>query len=187
MTDARYTVQPQTLVLGFGNPLWSDDGAGIAAVTLLEMQELPPGVRVEAAGTPGYGLAAWLQEASQPDPSLPSGQSPSLPSAPSLQRLILIDAAHMEQTPGTWLRFTPEQVRLIANGAIVSLHQADLSNGLALAQALDILPEEVLFYGIEPERLQEGLELSPTVRASLPQMVDEILVELWNGREKNEQ
>jgi hydrogenase maturation protease len=179
LTDARPIGQPQTLVLGFGNPLWSDDGAGIAAVTLLARQVLPPGVRVEAAGLPGYGLAAWLQEASQPDPSLPSGQR--------LQRLILIDAARMEQAPGTWRRFTPDQVRLIANGAVVSLHQADLSNGLALAQALDILPEEVLFYGIEPERLQEGLELSPTVRATLPQMVDDILVELWNGREKNEQ
>ena len=179
MTDARRTGQPQTLVLGFGNPLWSDDGAGIAAVTLLAQRQLPPRVRVEAAGTPGYGLAAWLQEATQPDPALRSGRS--------LQRLILIDAAHMEQTPGTWRRFTAEQVKLIANGEIVSLHQADLSSGLALAQALDILPEEVLFFGIEPERLQEGLELSSSVRASLPQMVDEILVELWNGREKNEQ
>jgi len=58
---------------------------------------------------------------------------------------------------------------------------------LALAQALDILPEEVLFYGIEPESLQAGLELSPSVRVALPQMVEDILVELWNGREKNEQ
>ena len=178
MTDARQAGQPQTLVLGFGNPLWSDDGAGIAAATLLAQRELPPQVRVEAAGTPGYGLAACLQEASQPGPALRTG--------PGLQRLILIDAARMEQAPGTWRRFTAEEVKLIASETIVSLHQADLSYGLALAQALDILPEEVLFYGIEPECLQEGLELSPSVRASLPQMVDEILIELWNGREKNE-
>ena len=179
MTDALHAGWSQTLVLGFGNPLWSDDGAGIAAVSLLAQRELPPMVRAEAAGLPGFGLAAWLQDASQPDPSLRSGRG--------LQRVILIDAAHMDQPPGTWRRFGPEEVKLISSGAIVSLHQADLSSGLVLAQALDILPEEVLFYGIEPESLHEGLELSPSVRVALPQMVEDILVELWNGREKNEQ
>ena len=75
-----------TLVLGFGNPLWGDDGAGIEAVNMLAENEIPDGVRVEPAGLPGFGLAAWLGEAC----------------LSSLQRLVLVDAAHMGQAPGVW-------------------------------------------------------------------------------------
>ena len=169
MTDLPGAGGPQTLVLGFGNTLWSDDGAGIEAVNLLAQRPLHPQVRVEAAGLPGFGLAAQLQEATQEE----------------LQRLILVDAAHMGQPPGTWRRFSPQQAALIASDGIVSLHQADLSSGLALAQALDILPQEVLFYGIEPACLDAGLELSPAVREALPQMVEEILIDLmeWQREE----
>jgi hydrogenase maturation protease len=160
-----------TLVLGFGNPLWGDDGAGIEAVNMLAENEIPDGVRVEPAGLPGFGLAAWLGEAS----------------LSSLQRLVLVDAAHMGQAPGVWRRFTPEEVHLIARGGIVSLHEADLSSGLALSQALGLLPEDVLFYAVEPGSLEDGLGLSPEVQDALPEMVAEILLELLNGRGKHDE
>lgn len=159
-----------TLVLGFGNPLWGDDGAGIEAVNLLAEKEIPDGVRIEPAGLPGFGLAAWLQDTR----------------LSSLQRLVLVDAARMGQAPGVWRRFTPEEVRLISRGGIVSLHEADLSSGLALSQALGLLPEDVLFYAVEPGSLEDGPGLSPEVQDSLPEMVQEIFLELHNGRGKHD-
>ena len=159
-----------TLVLGFGNPLWGDDGAGIEAVRLLAEKEIPDGVCIEPAGLPGYGLAAWLEDASRS----------------SLQRLVIVDAARMGQAPGVWRRFTPGEVRLIARGEIVSLHEADLSSGLALSQALGLLPEEVLFYAVEPGSLEDGPGLSPAVQDALPGMVEDIFLELQNGRGKHE-
>jgi hydrogenase maturation protease len=92
-----------TLVLGFGNPLWGDDGAGIEAVNMLAEKEIPDGVCIEPAGMPGFGLAAWLGDAR----------------LSSLQRLVLVDAARMGQAPGVWRRFTPEEVHLIAREGIV--------------------------------------------------------------------
>jgi hydrogenase maturation protease len=159
-----------TLVLGFGNPLWGDDGAGIEAVNMLADREIPDGVCVEPAGLPGFGLAAWLEDAR----------------LSSLQRLVLVDAAHMGQAPGVWRRFTPEEVRLIARGGIVSLHEADLSSGLALSQALGLLPEEVLFYAVEPGSLEDGPGLSAEVQDALPEIVQEIFLELQNGRGKHD-
>lgn len=163
--------KPVALVLGFGNLLWGDDGAGIVAVEMLAEKELPADVRVEAAGLPGFGLAAWLQDEQ----------------FASLQRLIIVDAAHMGLSPGAWRRFTPGEVRLIARGEIQSLHQADLSSGLELAQALGLLPEEVVFYAVQPESLEEGAGLSASVQAALPKMIEQITLELWNCRGEHEQ
>jgi hydrogenase maturation protease len=92
----------------------------------------------------------------------------------------------MGQAPGVWRRFTPEEVRLIARGGIVSLHEADLSGGLALSQALGLLPEEVLFYAVEPGSLEDGPGLSPHVQDALPEMVERIFLELLNGRGKHD-
>ncbi len=171
MSDLISREPPFTLVLGFGNPLWGDDGAGIAAVEMLAEKDLPAQVRVEAAGLPGFGLAAWLQDARLASP----------------QRLILVDAAHMGLAPGSWRRFSPREVKLITRGEILSLHQADLSSGLALAQALGLLPEEVVLYAVEPENLEGGAGLSAAVQKALPEMIEQITLEIWNGRGKHEQ
>ncbi len=170
MSELSPTEPITTLVLGFGNPLWGDDGAGIEAVNMLAEKQIPDGVRIEPAGLPGFGLAAWLEDTR----------------LSSLRRLVLVDAARMGLEPGVWRRFTPEEVRLIARGGIVSLHEADLSSGLALSQALGLLPEEVLFYAVEPGSLEDGPELSPEVRDALPEMVEELLLELQNGRGKHD-
>jgi hydrogenase maturation protease len=157
---------PSALVLGLGNSLCGDDGLGLEAVRMLAERELPPQVKVEEAGMPGFALAVWLES--------------------SPKRLILVDAACMGQAPGTWRRFNSAEVRLIANNQILSLHEADLASGLALAEALKVLPEEVLFYAVEPECLSEGLGISPSVRDSLPDLVENIFDDLWNGGEQNE-
>jgi hydrogenase maturation protease len=153
-------VQNGTLVLGIGNPVMGDDGIGPRAVELLADRDLPPGVRVEEAGVPGWGLPNWL-----------AGWS----------RVILIDAVHMGEQPGTWRRFSPEQVRLIASGQAVSLHEPGLANGLELAQALDLLPEEIVIYGVEPAGNLPGQGLSPAVHSAFPGLVDTICAEIWNG------
>lgn len=156
----------RTLVLGLGNKLWGDDGLGIEAAQMLMEMNLPSGVCVEVAGEPGYALAAWLEC----DP----------------QRLILIDAARMGLAPGSWRRFGAEEVELIARGQVVSLHQASLAGGLAVAEALGVLPEEVCFYAVEPASLEAGEELSPAVKAALPDVIESIYLEIYNHGEKNE-
>lgn len=134
-----------------------DDGAGIRAIELLAGRVLPSNVKLELAGTPGWGLPAWLE---------------------GWDSVIIVDAANMDQTPGTWRRFDAEEVSLLTEGDILSLHQSDLAGGLALAEALDLLPHKVVFYGIEPDCADPGQDLSLAVSKSLPNMVDNILDEL---------
>lgn len=149
--------QPGTLILGIGNPLLGDDGLGVRTAEILAGYDLPPHVSIMEAGTPGWGLATWLE---------------------GWSRAIIIDAVHMGGAPGSWRRFRPQEVRLLAQEEAISLHEPGLANGLELAQALDIFPEEILIYGVEPECCEPGQELSPAVTLALPGLVDAILSDL---------
>jgi hydrogenase maturation protease len=146
-----------TLVLGFGNPLHGDDGLGAYVVELLLQRKLPPQVEVMDAGTPGFGLASELE---------------------GWKRVILVDAVRMGQDAGSWRRFSPGEVRLLAEESFLSLHQPGLANGLALAQALDILPNEIIFYGIEPTETDLFKGVSPAVMNAVVEVVDNIMDEL---------
>jgi hydrogenase maturation protease len=155
------------LVMGFGNPLHGDDGLGAYTVELLLQNNLPSNVEVKDVGTPGFGLVSELE---------------------GRRRVILVDAVHMGQIAGSWRRFNPEEVRLLAGEHFLSLHQAGLANGLALAQALDILPDEIIIYGIEPTETDLLNGISPAVKQAVAEVVDNILKELKNygGRHEPE-
>jgi hydrogenase maturation protease len=84
----------------------------------------------------------------------------------------------MGQAPGNWRRFRPEEVQLELENDALSLHQPDLACGLALAQALELLPENLVLYGVEPAIVDPGDALSPQVRHSLPDVVASILNDL---------
>jgi hydrogenase maturation protease len=153
-TDAMTGQVQPTLILGIGNLLMGDDGAGIHVARLLTDAKLPKHVTVQEAGTPGWGLVDWIKD---------------------WQSVVLVDSAHMGQKPGEWRRFDADEVRLIASQGALSLHESGLADGLALAQALDLLPERITFYGIEPESTAQGMRLSPSVRSSLSGLVGSIL------------
>lgn len=151
---------PRTLVLGVGNLLLGDDGVGIHVAEQLARRNLPAKVSVVDAGTPGWGLPAWFE-----------GQ----------QKVIIVDAVRMGEAPGTWKRFTPETVRLFASGEVLSLHEPGLANGLALAEALGALPEEIVIYGVEPAQCEIAQGLSLAIQQALDPLVEEIVTEIWNG------
>jgi hydrogenase maturation protease len=146
-----------TLVLGIGNPLMGDDGVGSQVIKLLADSSLPPNAKIEDAGLPGWGLPAWFE---------------------GWSNVILVDAVQMGQAPGSWRRFRPQEVQLELESDALSLHQPDLACGLALAQALDLLPENLILYGVEPDAVDPGEALSPAVCHNLPDVVASILNEL---------
>lgn len=150
--------QPHTLILGVGNTLYGDDGLGVRIAERLAQERLPAGVVVEEAGLNGVDLVIKME---------------------GWQRVILIDAVQMGTQPGTWRRFKPEEVRLIAEGQRFSLHQSGVASALELAEALGKLPAEVILYGVEPEVLEVKEGLSPAVQAAIPELTQNILNELW--------
>jgi hydrogenase maturation protease len=162
-------VKTHTLILGIGNPLMADDGAGVQVIELLRQESLPAGVRVQDGGTAGVGL---------------------VPEMEGHERLILVDCATMgdqndqdsRRLPvpaGEWRRFTLEETRLLAQeGSALSLHNANLQDALRLAEALGVLPPETIIYGIQPETVEWDQPMSVSVSAALPAVAQAILNEL---------
>ena len=155
--------QADTLVLGVGNSLCGDDGAGPGLVEILAGRSLPPEVRLQDAGLPGWGLPSWLE---------------------GWSRVFLVDALDMGLEAGCWRRFRPEQVKLWLQDESLSLHQPDLACGLALAETLHLLPKTLVFYGVQPAQTDPGMPLSPQVSACLSGLADQIINDL--GKTKHD-
>jgi hydrogenase maturation protease len=124
------------LVLGIGNVLMGDEGAGVHAVSYLARRALPPGVELLDGGTGGFHLLAHLQRAG---------------------RVILIDATRDGQPEGivrvTRPRFASEFPRAL------SAHDIGLRDLIESAQLAGGLPPiHLVTISIEKfQRLHTGL------------------------------
>jgi hydrogenase maturation protease len=149
----------KTLVLGLGNPFRGDDGVGTAVIAALKGKDQPPNVVVLDGGTPGLETVLIWQ---------------------GYQRVIIVDAADMGMLPGTWKRFLPEEAVLpVGEGAMRgTLHAAGLAEALALAEALEILPPELIFYGVQPEYTGWSTGLTEPVEAAVPALSAAISAEI---------
>lgn len=133
-------------IIGIGNPLMGDDGAGVAAIERLRQHHLPEGVELIDAGTGGLALL-YLME--------------------GVDKVIFLDAVEMGQAPGTVRRFPAEELATAGEGGSgLSLHATGLLEVLALARQMGPNPEVVLM-GIQPESVAWGLGLSQTVSRAL--------------------
>jgi hydrogenase maturation protease len=142
---------PRTLVLGLGNPLMGDDGLGVAALECLrEEWALSEDVDLVDGGTWGMNLLPLIETA---------------------ERVILIDAIRSGVAPGTLTIL--ERCDLPRYFSLkLSPHQIDLREVLALAELRGALPDQLVAIGIEPQRIEMEVELSPVVRAGLRKVVD---------------
>jgi hydrogenase maturation protease len=147
----------ETLVIGVGNPLRGDDGVGARVAEVLAEQELPGDVEVVDGGIQGLGIVSLME---------------------GRRRVILVDATDLGRAPGSIVRFTLEEVRLLGEAEHLSIHDAGLRDALLLAKALGTLPEEVIIFGVQPAKTEWAYGLSPEVEAELPALVEAILMEV---------
>ena len=138
------------LVLGIGNVLLGDEGAGVHAVRRLERESWPPHVTLLDGGTGGFHLLSLFQE---------------------YERIVLVDATMDGQPPGTVRvirpRFASDYPKTL------SAHDIGLKDLVESAALLGHTPEVVLIV-VSVRTLPKGLhaELSPEVAAALPRVAD---------------
>lgn len=94
------------------------------------------------------------------------------------QRVVVVDAADVGQEPGQFVRFTPDQARLLQTAERFSFHHAGLAETLALAAALGYTLPDMVIFGVRPAEVGWGEGLSSQVEAALPALTDAILREL---------
>jgi hydrogenase maturation protease len=145
-----------TVILGVGNLLLTDDGVGIHAIQKLQADySLPAGVQVVDGGTCGLDLLQFLE---------------------GVDHLIIIDAAKLGKAPGSIVRLEGDQVPAYL-ALKTSPHEIGLPELLFTARLTDIYPERVVIFGVQPESIETHLGLTPAVAARLEELVELAAVE----------
>jgi hydrogenase maturation protease len=136
----------KTAVLGLGNLLLGDEGVGVHVVRALQQKSLPDGVEIADIGTAILDALPLLEEC---------------------DRVIVIDAVKAGEKPGTL--YCMLLSAMSEKECIASLHGVDLHRVMRLSRRSS--PPDILVIGIEPERIDWSLELSPSVSAALPMLL----------------
>jgi len=146
----------ETIVLGLGNLVHADDGAGVHAIHALQKDErVPPGVTLIDGGTQGLALLGLISCA---------------------QRVLVIDAIDAGEPAGTLLRFEGKALRGLPGKS--SIHQLGFADMMIALELLGESPGEVLVIGVQPGSTEWGAELTPVVEKALQGLVDCVIAEL---------
>lgn len=140
------------LVLGVGNLLLTDDGAGVHAVQELsaEQEWNPAEVDFLDGATFTQDIFFVFQE---------------------YERVLVLDCVKGGREPGTIYRFTEDNLRENYEQRL-SLHDIDLLDSLRMAELLGNKPQ-ILVLGIEPLTISDwSMELSEPVKANYPKFLE---------------
>ena len=141
------------LIIGLGNPLMGDDGAGIQVVNELRESDLPEYVDVIDGGTPGVGLI-----------DLMSGYS----------RVIVVDAVRGEDgisSDEILIRYVFKYDENPLSLDNCSLHEMELTSVLRLMKTLGIPIPEITIVGIPAVNIAPGIGLSEECRRYLQEAI----------------
>ena len=136
------------LLLALGNPLMSDDGAGQELLSRLSAHSSDWGERVEFldGGTQGLALLGALE---------------------GRQAVVFLDAVRFGDKPGAVHVLSGEEVSRMGRRAATTAHEGSAPQILAALQLLGETPSKITLIGLEPEKIQTGIGLSPTVQEGL--------------------
>ena len=142
--------KPPVLVLGVGNALLGDDGAGLLVLAELERDAAEWGGQVEFLDGGTQGLALLDRIASR-------------------RALLVLDAVALGAEPGTvhvlrgWAH---------AGGRASTAHESNVAELLQASTLLGECPEQVTVIGIEPARIETGMGVSEAVAKAVGEAVE---------------
>ena len=94
-----------------------------------------------------------------------------LPYMEGYRNILIADCVTVGHPPGTVLQVEGEDVSTTFSNCL-SPHQMGLKDLIAVLELQGRLPERLTVLGVEPESIELGLQLSATVAATLPRLVD---------------
>jgi len=145
----------KTLILGFGNPILTDDAVGIRIAE--ELQEEFPDITVEATSEAGLSI---LDEVTGYD------------------KLVIIDSIKTGKgKPGELYKLTLEDLQ--PRSDFSSSHGLDIATAFKLGEMLGYpLPREVSIYAVEvKDNTTFGEEFTPEIEKSIPLIIRRIVKE----------
>ncbi|MFH0815677.1 MAG: hydrogenase maturation protease [Methanobacteriota archaeon] len=143
---------PKAAVIGIGNPLMCDDGAGIEVLDALRKMTLPAGVDILDCGTGGMALLHALAD---------------------YRAVAIVDAVDFGGRPGEVKSFSPDDAVSIKELKRLSLHEGDAFETIVLARRLGQCPENIVICAIQPKRIEPRHGMTRDVRSKLPELASQ--------------
>ena len=142
-------VTPPALVLGFGNVLLSDDGAGVRLVERLRCELGPNAAQFVDAGTLSFSLLSYVE---------------------ATDSMLVIDAADLESAPGAVRLFEGAAMdKFLKSARRRTVHEVGLIDLLDMARLQDCLPGRRALLCIQPGLIDWRETLSAPVALALPE------------------
>lgn len=140
----------------------ADDGLGLAALDRLRQYAFDPCVELVDGGTWGMNLLPLIEDS---------------------ERVLLLDAINVGAPPGTQVVLERDQLPRYLSTK-VSPHQVDLRDVLALAEWRGNLPAQTVAVGLQPDRIEMSVGLTPAIERQLDRVVGAALSRLaeWGFR-----
>ena len=147
-------------VVGIGNNLLQDDGAGIHVLRRFEREFGDDSVCCLDAGTVGLALMDKLSD---------------------LDGLVAVDAMRLGKPPGTVSVLVANEMDHHLRTHHGSVHELGLSDIMDALRLCGDLPRNRALIGIEPEEMGWGIEPTASVAAAIPLAADcvNVLVRGW--------
>lgn len=154
----KRTSSPKITILGVGNELLSDEGAGIHIIRELQKMDNFPGVEIIEGGTLGFGLINIIIETDY---------------------LIVIDSVRGGGKPGSIYRFDIKDAPGCPDLFRTSVHQVGILEVIHLSGLIGNTPKTTVI-GIEPRAVGRGMALSPEIQKKIPRVMALIRQEIEN-------
>ena len=162
----------ETLILGIGNTLLTDEGAGIHALNHLQ-SAIPniwpdispnttdiPNLNFIDGGTLSFTLAVWIEDCTN---------------------LIVFDATELNQEPGTVNVFVGAEMDNFLGTTKRSAHEVGLIDLMDIARLTGHHPENRALIGIQPDKMTWGMKPTAAVQNALDEAIAEAvkLINQW--------
>ncbi len=132
-------------LIGVGNETMTDDAIGPRLAEALASDARALGYETVVIGHDSLGILSYFEE--------------------TTERILFVDCVRMGRQPGEWACFSPEDVETRKTLDGLTTHEGDLLRIIRMGAQIGCRLPRITILGIEPERIEPGLDLSPTVQS----------------------
>jgi hydrogenase maturation protease len=143
----------ETVIMGIGNLLFSDEGIGVHVVREILKRKLPENIKAYDAGTLGI-LSAHLFE--------------------GVDLLILIDAVDAPGDAGDVKVYSKDEIMLSDIPLKLTPHQIGIQETLLVSEMRGAAPKEVIFFGAIPKSYETSDKLTPEGEKAKAKILSEL-------------
>lgn len=144
----------KTIVLGLGNPIFSDDGVGLRVADELKERIHDENITIESLELAGINMLETLS---------------------GYERVIIIDAIQTGGQTGKIYRLTPEDLKATIHTS--TPHDVNFATALEYGERIGVkLPSKIDILAIEiPEATNFGESLSAEIEKAVPECVEMVI------------